>query len=133
MDNFERDQKESYADDVRLRLQEYMIKSNVTQLEVSKETGIHHSTLTQWLLGKIQGHHVKVSETIEHYLDFIEGQTKAVSYTFSRNRFEMPPDEGTRFSNDVDMEDETGFGTLVPVKVDYETEGKKKDLLLLDK
>jgi len=32
----------------------------------------------------------------------------------------------------MDIDDENGFGSLIPIKVDYETEGKKKDLLMLD-
>lgn len=30
--------------------------------------GIHHSTLSLWLQGKIKGHYVKIEETIEEWL-----------------------------------------------------------------
>lgn len=42
-------------------------------------------------------------------------------------------DEGTRFAVDMLEEDVNEFGTMVPIKVDYESEGKKKDMLMLDR
>lgn len=32
------------------------------------KAGIHHSTLSLWLQGKIKGHYVKIEETIEEWL-----------------------------------------------------------------
>lgn len=59
-----------------------MNKYNIKQVEVARETGkyhtfyyiliyvgIHHSSLSLWLQGKIKGHVVKITETIENYLE----------------------------------------------------------------
>lgn len=46
-----------------------MRKNNIKQVDVARETGVHHSTLSLWLMGKVKGHHVRVAETIESYLD----------------------------------------------------------------
>ena len=42
-----------------------MHKYNIKQVEVARETGIHHSSLSLWLQGKIKGHMVKIADTIE--------------------------------------------------------------------
>lgn len=134
MDNFERDQKVSYADEIRGRLQEHLIKNSLNASEIAKETGVHLSTLNLWLNGKLQGYHSWVSEVIEQYLDFWGDWTNKVGYTFSQGRFETLPDEGTKFYLDAGLleEDINEYGTLIPIKIDYETEGKKKDLLMLE-
>ncbi len=61
--------------DVRQRLLEVLQRFGYKQVDVSKETGrflftagIHHSTLSLWLQGKIKGHYVKIEETIEEWL-----------------------------------------------------------------
>lgn len=54
--------------DIRQRLQEAMNRFELKQVQVSKETGIHHSSLSLWLQGKIRGHQVGIDETIENYL-----------------------------------------------------------------
>lgn len=72
------------AKEAKARLQEIMNKYNIKQVEVARETGkcsnlqfvnysyftgIHHSSLSLWLQGKIKGHMVKITETIENYLE----------------------------------------------------------------
>lgn len=46
-----------------------MNKYPVKQVDVARVTGIHHSSLSLWLQGKIKGHQVKITETIENYLE----------------------------------------------------------------
>lgn len=55
--------------DVKMRLQDIMNKYNVKQVDVAKETGLNHSSLSLWLQGKLKGHAVKITEAIENYLD----------------------------------------------------------------
>ena len=53
----------------KARLQDIMNKYNIKQVEVARETGIHHSSLSLWLQGKIKGHVVKITETVDNYLE----------------------------------------------------------------
>ena len=55
--------------DAKARLVELMNKYPVKQVDVARVTGIHHSSLSLWLQGKIKGHQVKITETIENYLE----------------------------------------------------------------
>jgi len=67
---------------IRVRVLEALHKYGYKQVDVARETGIflsykknliifsgiHHSTLSLWLQGKIKGHYVKVDETMEEWL-----------------------------------------------------------------
>ena len=48
--------------DLKKRLQDVIYKYNIKQVEVARETGIHHSSLRLWLQGKIRGHMVKIAD-----------------------------------------------------------------------
>jgi len=37
-------------------------------VDVARETGIHHSTLSLWLQNKLKGSQVKIEETLEEWL-----------------------------------------------------------------
>ncbi len=50
---------------LKRRLQDAMHQYNIKQVEVARETGLHHSSLSLWLQGKIKGHMVKIADTIE--------------------------------------------------------------------
>lgn len=54
--------------DVRQRLQEALRRFGYKQVDVSKETGIHHSTLSLWLQGKVKGNQARIKETVEEWL-----------------------------------------------------------------
>ena len=51
--------------DLRARVYEAINKFNFKQIEVAKETGIHHSTLSLWLYGKVKGRFIRIDETME--------------------------------------------------------------------
>jgi transcriptional regulator with XRE-family HTH domain len=55
--------------ELKKRLQDILHKYNIKQVEVARETGIHHSSLSLWLQGKIKGHMVKIADTIEQYIE----------------------------------------------------------------
>lgn len=102
-----------------------------------KTLGIHHSTLSLWLQGKVKGHMVKVGETIENYLDSygMQKQSRMNTWGFQqmiRNKEDIVGFSGDRKSLD-EIDDNNGFGTLAPIKLDFEAEGKRKELLLVDK
>ena len=46
--------------DTRVKIHEALQKFNIKQVDVAKETGIHHSTLSLWLQGKVKGHFIKI-------------------------------------------------------------------------
>ena len=120
-----------------------MNKYNIKQVEVARETGqqqyyfihslgIHHSSLSLWLQGKIKGHMVKISETIESYLEnFMSNKPRMNTMHISKLNLLKAPnnriDEDNAFNSG-------GFGTMIPIKLDIEIEGKKlKENFLWDK
>jgi transcriptional regulator with XRE-family HTH domain len=55
--------------DVRTMMQEALQKFNIKQVDVARETGVHHSTLSLWLQGKVRGHQIKIEETLTEWLN----------------------------------------------------------------
>ena len=113
-----------------------MNKYNIKQVEVARETGkkisssissytyyiiigIHHSSLSLWLQGKIKGHMVKISETIENYLEnFMSNKPRMNTMHISKLNLLKSPNNRL----DEDLDQNNGFGSLVPVKMDLEIE-----------
>ena len=50
-------------------MQEALQKFNIKQVDVARETGVHHSTLSLWLQGKVRGHQIKIEETLTEWLN----------------------------------------------------------------
>jgi SWI/SNF-related matrix-associated actin-dependent regulator of chromatin subfamily B member 1 len=80
---------------------------------------------------------VKVGETIENYLDSygMQKQSRMNTWGFQkmiRNKEDVVGFNGERKPLD-EVDDNNGFGTLVPITLDFETEGKRKELFLVDK
>jgi transcriptional regulator with XRE-family HTH domain len=120
--------------EIKLRLQEIMNKYNIKQVEVARETGIHHSSLSLWLQGKIKGHMVKISESIEGYLEnFMSNKPRMNTMHISKLNLLKAPNN--RIDDDtLEGAFNNGFGTLIPIKLDIEIEGKKlKENFLWDK
>lgn len=55
--------------DIRTQMLEALAKYNIKQVDVAREAGIHHSTLSLWLQGKVKGHHIKIEDTLSEWLD----------------------------------------------------------------
>ena len=51
---------ETNEKDIRTQMLEALAKYNIKQVDVAREAGIHHSTLSLWLQGKVKGHHIKI-------------------------------------------------------------------------
>jgi DNA transposition AAA+ family ATPase len=47
---------------------EALAKYNIKQVDVAREAGIHHSTLSLWLQGKVKGHYIKIEDTLTEWL-----------------------------------------------------------------
>ena len=98
--------------------------------------GIHHSSLSLWLQGKIKGHMVKISDSIESYLEnFMSNKPRMNTMHISKLNLLKAPN--TRIEDGdplLDSAYNNGFGTLVPIKLDIEADGKKlKENFLWDK
>jgi transcriptional regulator with XRE-family HTH domain len=110
-----------------------MHKYNIKQVEVARETGIHHSSLSLWLQGKIKGHMVKIADTVEQYLDnFMSNKPRMNTTHISKLSLLKSP--ANKFE-DGDWEvTENDFGMLIPVKLDIEIDGSRlKENFLWDK
>jgi hypothetical protein len=149
--------------EAKVRLQEIMNKYNIKHVEVARETGkcfyllfssklilchsgIHHSSLSLWLQGKIKGHVVKITETIENYLEnFMSNKPRMNTVHISKlsllkassNRGDVDqeminydstqPSALTQNTNQPNLQ-------LIPIKLDFEIEGVRlRDLFLWDK
>jgi len=80
---------------------------------------------------------VKVGETIENYLDSygMQKQSRMNTWGFQkmiRNKEDVIGFSGEHKSLD-EIDQNNGFGTLVPIKLDFELEGKRKELFMVDK
>ena len=118
--------------ELKKRLQDIIHKYNIKQVEVARETGIHHSSLSLWLQGKIKGHMVKIADTIEHYLEnFMSNKPRMNTMHISKLNLLKSPhnrlEDGTEF-------DTNRFGNLIPIKLDLEIEGQRlKEQFLWEK
>lgn len=80
---------------------------------------------------------VKVGETIENYLDSygVQKQSRMNSWGFQRMCKNIEDVVGftgePRSINEID--DNNGFGTLVPIKLEYEDSGRRKEIVMVDK
>lgn len=74
---------------------------------------------------------VKISETIENYLEnFMSNKPRMNTMHISKLNLLKSPNN--KIDEDLDMNN--GFGTLIPIKLDLEIEGKKlKENFLWDK
>jgi predicted transcriptional regulator len=90
--------------ELKKRLQDIIHKYNIKQVEVARETGIHHSSLSLWLQGKIKGHMVKIADTIEHYLEnFMSNKPRMNTMHISKLNLLKSPfnrlEDGTEFDS----------------------------------
>lgn len=74
---------------------------------------------------------VKISETIENYLEnFMSNKPRMNTMHISKLNLLKTPNNRI----DEDLDNNNGFGTLIPIKLDFEIEGKRlKENFLWDK
>ena len=80
---------------------------------------------------------VKVGETIENYLDSYGMQKQSRMNTWGFQQMIRNKEDAIGFSGEPKsldkIDDNNGFGTLVPIKLDFGVEGKRKELFMVDK
>ncbi len=110
-----------------------MHKYNIKQVEVARETGIHHSSLSLWLQGKIKGHPAKIVDIIEPYMENFMSNKPCMNTTHI-SKLSLLKSPANRFENGDWEAAENEFGMLIPIKLDIEIEGcRLKERLLWDK
>lgn len=119
--------------ELKKRLQDILHKYNIKQVEVARETGIHHSSLSLWLQGKIKGHMVKIADTIEQYIEnFMPNKPRMNTTHISKLSLLKSP--ANKFEDGDWEQPENDFGMLIPIKLDIEIEGQRlKENFLWDK
>jgi transcriptional regulator with XRE-family HTH domain len=132
-------------DNTRERLLEAIQKFGIKQVDIARETGIHHSSLSLWLQGKIKGHKVHIEESIQKYLDNLISNKPTITSTHI-TKFNLL--KGKREYDDPSQpfQSTTALNTpyynkyfpqsdsLVPMKLDFELEGRQlKEIFLWDK
>lgn len=116
--------------DIRLRANEALAKYNIKQIDLAKETGIHHSTLSLWLQGKVKGTTIKIDEQIEKWLNNLNNLKPKTTKTWSRLHLLKAKREKPNFDQ---VTDNNGFGNLIPININVELEGKKfKEIFFWD-
>ena len=113
-----------------------MQKYGIKQVDVARDTNLNHSSLSLWLRGKLEGRQAGVPAAIEKYLDNFLTATKprVNSLHFSKlNSLKQPHDRLA--DNTLFDQPETQFGSLIPIKIEFELEGghRFKELFLWDK
>ena len=109
--------------DIRSQMLEALAKYNIKQVDGAREAGIHHSTLSLWLQGKVKGHHIKIEDTLAEWLDSLySGRPRytTLNKTVDKQFVLTPPAinvarKGQEITEEV----------LIPIHFDFELEGKR--------
>jgi SWI/SNF-related matrix-associated actin-dependent regulator of chromatin subfamily B protein 1 len=110
--------------DVRSKLLDTLQKFGIKQVDVARETGIHHSSLSIWLQGKGKSNNPKIDEQIENWLNNLYANKPKLAGT-TLTRLEMLKGKRERSKLIEDFDNNNGFGNLIPINVNIELEGKK--------
>lgn len=114
----------SHGGDLRNRLIDALQKYGIKQVDVARDTHIHHSTLSQWIQGKAKGNMTKYEEGIETWLNNLySNKPKLAGTNLSRLELLKGKRERTKLLDDFD--DNYSFDNLIPINVNIELEGKK--------
>lgn len=119
--------------DNRSKLLDALQRFGIKQVDVARETGIHHSSLSIWLQGKGKYTNPKIDEQIETWLNNLyANKPKLVGTTVTRLEMLKGKRDRSNKLND-DFDDNSGFGNLIPINVNIELEGKKfKEIFFWD-
>ena len=108
--------------DVRLQLSEALSRFGYKQVDVSKETGIHHSSLSLWLQGKIRGHQIGIEEIIEQWLHNLYANKPRFSESSSSkfSRLKNQKEMAQMHHSNQNIQDK-----IIPVRIDLEMESRR--------
>lgn len=102
---------------------EALAKYNIKQVDVARQAGIHHSTLSLWLQGKVKGHYIKIGDTLTQWLDNLySGRLRytTLNKTVDKQFILTPNVANIKKKRATDSEE-----LLIPVHFDLELEGKR--------
>jgi SWI/SNF-related matrix-associated actin-dependent regulator of chromatin subfamily B protein 1 len=119
--------------DVRTRLQEALHRYGYKQVDIARETGVHHSTLSLWLQGKIKGHMVKIEETMEQWLKNLYTNKPRFSKNSLTKMYQVKATGGgdTKTTSAIDFDKKKMViendkpEELIPIRIDVEIEGRR--------
>lgn len=110
--------EENEGKDVRTMMQEALQKFNIKQVDVARETGVHHSTLSLWLQGKVRGHQIKIEETLTEWLNNLyNNKPRYTTLNKTTNHQHQLTPTALTFKP---KSDRTEAEILVPVHIDLE-------------
>jgi transcriptional regulator with XRE-family HTH domain len=109
--------------DIRTQMLEALAKYNIKQVDVAREAGIHHSTLSLWLQGKVKGHHIKIEDTLSEWLDSLySGRPRYTTLNKTVDKqFVLTPAVTNVLKKRTGENDQI----LIPIHFDLELEGKR--------
>jgi SWI/SNF-related matrix-associated actin-dependent regulator of chromatin subfamily B protein 1 len=110
--------------DIRSKLMEALQRFGIKQVDVARETGIHHSSLSIWLQGKGKSNNPKIDEQIDNWLNNLYANKPKLAGTVL-TRLEMLKGKRERGRVFEEFDDNSGFGNLIPISINIEIEGKK--------
>ena len=115
--------------DLKKRLFEVMQKYGIKQVDVARDSNIHHSSLSLWLRGKLEGHIAKVPDAIETYLEnFTNGAKPRINSMHISKLNSLKQPNNRLADNSLFDQPENQFGTLIPMKVELEIDGAQQRL-----
>lgn len=116
--------------DLRTRINEAISTYNIKQIDIAKETGVHHSTLSIWLQGKGKPLNNRLEENVEKWLLNLQSKKPKTNKITNRLHFLKAKRERSTFNN---VNTNHGFGNLIPINLYIDLESKKfKDQFLWD-
>ena len=115
--------------DLRPKVLDAIKKYNLKQIDVAKEVGVHHSTLSQWLQHKAKISH-QAEENIENWLNNIYSNKPIYAGT-NISRFQQLTNRNQHYKLFEEFDSNYGFDNLIPININVELEGiKYKDNIL---
>jgi hypothetical protein len=88
--------------------------------------------LSLWLQGKLKGNNIKIEDQMENWLNNLYSNKPKIVGT-ATTRFELLKGKRERMKLTEDLDNNHGFGNLIPINVNIELEGKKfKEIFFWD-
>lgn len=109
--------------DIRNRFVEAIQKYNFKQVDIARDIHFHHSTLSQWIQGKIRGN-IRLEEAIENWLNNLYSNMPKFAGT-NLSRLQMLTAKSAHEKLNQNFDSNFGFDNLVPININIELEGKK--------
>jgi SWI/SNF-related matrix-associated actin-dependent regulator of chromatin subfamily B protein 1 len=115
--------------DLRTRTNEALNRYSLKQIDLAKDTGVHHSTLSLWLQGKVKIN-TRLEENIEKWLLNLQSNKPKINRITNRLNYLKAKRDKINLEN---INTNHGFGNLIPVNLNIEIEGKKlKEIFFWD-